>query len=117
MIRVVKAPQPLERSLATSTALSKHYHPMIITPIEVVRALNRAKVRFTLVGAHALGGWTHRPRTTDDVDVVVAARHVKRAVGGLIAAYPQLVAAELPIVVRLRDGENGPTLVDVMKPN
>ena len=89
----------------------------MIPPIDVVRVLNRAKVKFTLVGAHALGSWTRKPRTTDDVDVVVAARHIKRAVTSLTQAFPDLKPLDLPFVVRLCRGESSTVVIDVMKPN
>ncbi len=88
----------------------------MIPPLDVVRVLNKAKIKFTLVGAHALGNWTHRPRTTDDVDVVVAARHVKLAVAALTRAFNDLIPENAPLVVRLRRGKNGPVVVDILKP-
>jgi hypothetical protein len=97
MTRLAPARQPLGGSLATSTELSKYYYPMSVAPIDIIRVLNRAKVRFTLVGAHALGAWTHRPRTTHDVAVVVAARHVKKAVAALVETFPYLVPRDLPV--------------------
>jgi hypothetical protein len=51
------------------------------------------------------------------VDVVVAARHVKRAVTAITVAYPELVPVPLPFVTRLTRGKDGPVVVDVMKPN
>lgn len=104
-------------SLSTSTALSKYYYPAMIPPLDVVRVLNKAKIKFTLVGAHAIGNWTHRPRTTNDVDVVVAARHVKPAVAALLSSFDGLVAEDTPYVVRLKQGEAGQVVIDVMKPN
>ncbi len=89
----------------------------MIPPLDVVRVLNKAKIKFTLVGAHALGNWTRRPRTTEDVDVVVAARHVKLAVTALTTAFPELIPTDTPYVIRLARGEGGPIVVDVMKPN
>jgi len=43
-------------SLFKSSKLSGLYVPHFIQPEEVIRALNAAKVSFTLVGAHGLGG-------------------------------------------------------------
>ena len=50
------------QSLATSSALSEYYVANLITPLEVIRILNTAKVRFMLLGAHGIGGWTQTPR-------------------------------------------------------
>ncbi len=105
------------RSLATSSALSEYYMPDLITPIEVIRVLNAAKVRFMLLGAHGIGGWTGKPRATEDVDVLVAARGHKKAVAALLAAFPHLKADDNEVVTRLRDPETNAVAIDVMKPN
>src|SRR3954452_20009569 len=104
-------------SLFKSSKLSGLYVPNFIQPQDVIRVLNAAKVTFTLVGAHGLGGWTGKPRATEDVDVVVGARHVKKAVTALTAAFPGLGVDDHPAVVRLRDRETGAVAIDVMKPN
>jgi hypothetical protein len=104
-------------SLFKSSKLSGVYVPHFIRPEEVIRVLNAAKVSFTLVGAHGLGGWTGKPRATEDVDVVVVQRHVKKSVAALIAAFPHLDVDDQPAVVRLRDRDTGAVAIDVMKPN
>lgn len=105
------------RSLATSSALSEYYIPNFISPLEVIRVLNAAKVRFMLVGTHALGGWTGKPRTTTDVDLLIGARLHKRAVRVLLAAFPQLRNDEHDDETRLCYTETGQALIDVMKAN
>ena len=55
-------------SLITSTALTVYYMPAAITPIQVIRVLNSARIRFMLVGAHGIGGWTGAPRATRATD-------------------------------------------------
>lgn len=104
-------------SLFKSSSLSEIYVPHIIKPEDVIRVLNAAKISFTLVGAHGLGGWMQKPRATEDVDVVVMIRHVRKAVAALTAAYPNLEAADMPVVVRLKDRASGSVAIDVMKPN
>jgi hypothetical protein len=105
------------QSLATSSALSEYYVPNLITPLEVIRILNAAKVRFMLLGAHGLGGWTGEPRATKDVDVLVAERAHKKAVRALLTAFPHLQEEDNPVVTRLRDPQTGDVVLDVMKPN
>lgn len=104
------------RSLAESTALSSYYMPQAPTPAEVIAVLNRAGIRFMLVGAHALGGWIKAPRATKDVDVLVGIRHVKKAVRTLLEAFPHLIADDQEIVVRLTDPTSGDVVIDVIKP-
>ncbi|MGH7171552.1 MAG: hypothetical protein ACRELF_02370 [Gemmataceae bacterium] len=105
------------QSLATSSALSEYYVPNLIIPLEVIRVLNEAKVRFMLLGAHGVGGWTREPRATKDVDVLVAARGHKKAVRALLTAFPHLQEEDHQVVTRLRDPETAAIVLDVMKPN
>jgi hypothetical protein len=106
-----------QRSLATSTALSKYYVASMIPPLAVVRVLNRASVSFVLVGLHGLAGWMGEPRATQDVDVLVASRHHKKAVNALVGAFPELETVDLEVVTRLRKRGTEAVLIDVMKPN
>ena len=105
------------QSLETSTALSAYYIPNFISPLKVFRVLNAAKVRFMLVGTHALGEWTGKPRTTTDVDILVGQRLYKRAVRILLRAFPQLRVEDHEDETHLRDAETGQILIDVMKTN
>src|SRR5258708_533880 len=89
----------------------------MVPPLEVIRVLNAANVRFMLLGAHGIGGWTRNPRATQDVDVLVAARGHKKAVAALRAAFPFLQAEDHEVVTRLREPETGNVLIDVMKAN
>jgi hypothetical protein len=104
-------------SLETSTALSSYYVPKMITPLEVIDVLNKTTINFVLVGAHGIVGWMNEPRATQDVDVVVATRHHKKAVKVLLTAFVHLEADEHPVVTRLRDRESHDVRIDVMKPN
>jgi hypothetical protein len=104
------------RSLATSTALSVYYLADLITPLQVIIVLNEAGAKFVLMGAHAIGGWMDNPRATQDVDVLVAARSVKKAVRALLAAFPDLEADDQDVVVRLRHADTKVGAIDVMKP-
>jgi hypothetical protein len=56
------------------------------------------------------------PRATQDVDVVVALKQVKKAVRLLVAAFPNLAAEDVEVVVRLRDRRTAQVRIDVMKP-
>ena len=116
-ILVMSVQDPHVMSLATSTTLSRYYVPQAITPLEVIRVLNGAHISFVLVGAHGLGGWMHEPRATEDVDVVVAARHQKKAVRALLEKFEHLVADEREVVIRLRDRGTKQVVIDIMKPN
>jgi hypothetical protein len=105
------------RSLATSSTLSVYYVPEHITPLEVIRVLNAAGIRFMLLGAHGLGGWMQKPRATEDVDILVGVRAHKKAVRTLLAAFPHLEAEDHEVVTRLRDAKTRAVVIDVLKAN
>ena len=47
----------------------------------VLRTLIQKRIPFVLTGAHGIGGWTGRPRSTQGVDILVkAGRNPGRAV-------------------------------------
>src|SRR5262249_28406682 len=106
----------LERHVEKSAILSRQQMPYVIPVADVVRVLNKAKISFVIVGAHGLAGWRKKPRATEDIDVVVPARQVKKAVKVLLAAFPHLESVELPVVVRLRERGTSDVAIDVMKP-
>jgi hypothetical protein len=87
-----------------------------LSPLDVIRVLNRAKISFVLVGAYGLSGWRSQARATEDVEVVVAARQVAKAVRALMKAFPHLQADDAEVVVRLRDKDTEEVAIDVMKP-
>lgn len=58
---------------------------------QILRTLTQKKIPFVLTGAHAIGGWTGRPRDTYDVDILVkGGRNHGRAVNAIKALYPEL---------------------------
>ncbi len=105
------------RCLKDSTTLSKWYLKNMIEPAQVIRVLNANEISFVLVGLHGLSAWMREPRGTKDVDVIVAARQVKKAVRALLDAFPTLEAVDLEVVTRLKEKQSGDVLIDVMKPN
>jgi hypothetical protein len=42
-----------------------------IKPEDVIRLMNKARVKFVLMGAHGIAGWMEHPRSTQDVDILV----------------------------------------------
>lgn len=86
-----------------------------LSPLDVIRVLNREKISFVLVGAYGLAGW-RGARATEDVDIVVAARQVAKAVRVLTKAFPHLQPDDVEVVVRLCDKDSKEVAVDVMKP-
>src|SRR5437763_16313004 len=74
-----------------------------LSPLDVIRILNREKISFVLVGTYGLSGWRTQARATEDVAVVVAARQVAKVVRVLTKAFPHLEPDDAEVVVRLRD--------------
>jgi len=86
-----------------------------MVPQDVVPVLQRANVDYVLLGLYGIIGWMKEPRVTEDVDVLVAKRHLKRALDAVSAAFPDLRSHDTPVVVRFFQ-ENKPVL-DIMKPH
>ena len=105
------------QNLSISTSLSRYYVKNFIPPEKVIDVLNAAGVRFMLAGAHAMGGWTNEPRTTQDVDVLVGSRHVRTAILAITTSFPMLILRDTPVVARFADPKSGLVLIDLMKPN
>lgn len=103
-------------NLEKASQLSRLQMDQTIAVVDVIRILNRAKISFVLVGAYGIAGWMKKPRATEDVDVVVAAKHVKKAVRELVTAFPELDPEDHEVVVRLRWRSTKNVAIDVMKP-
>jgi hypothetical protein len=57
----------------------------------ILQVLNQKKIPFVLTGAYGISGWTGRPRSTYDVDILVkGGRNCARAVKALKELYPDL---------------------------
>jgi hypothetical protein len=87
-----------------------------IAPLDVIRVLNVAKISYVLAGAYGIEGWRKESRATKDVDLVIALRHLKKAVKVLTASFPHLEPVDLPVVIRLLDRETREERIDLMKP-
>ena len=88
----------------------------LLSPLDVIRVLNHERISFVLVGAYGLSGWRSQARATEDIDVVVAARQVAKAVRALSIAFPHLEPEDAAVAVRLRDKESNEVAIDVMNP-
>jgi hypothetical protein len=109
-------------ALHTSSELTVIFRRMyqreaaMVTPEKVIAVLHEARVNFVLMGTHALGGWRSEARATQDVDVLVTKKDVRKAVRVLRAAYPTLEVLDTPVVTRLIDPVSGKPAIDIMKP-
>jgi hypothetical protein len=87
-----------------------------IQPREVIKILNKARIKFTLVGAHGIAGWLVDPRASQDVDVIIHAQH-KKAVQAIRKAFPDLGVMDLEVVTRFVDPATDRPVIDLMKPD
>lgn len=103
--------------LETATFLSRFQVANAIAPSAVSAVLENAGVSFVLVGTYGVGGWIKKPRATQDVDVVMAAKHHKKAIKALLEAFPRLDADDHEVVTCLRNRATHAVAIEVMKPN
>src|SRR5262249_3675232 len=83
---------------------------------EIIQVLNKAGIKFVLMGTHAMSGWRDEPRATQDVDVLVQKRFHRKAVTALGQTYPDLTVQDLPAVTRFLDPATGKSVIDLMRP-
>lgn len=84
---------------------------------EVIRLLNEGKVRFVLMGTHAIVGWRSESRATNDVDLLIAKRDHAKAVRIISRAYPRLKLVDVPeVVTRFVEPTIKDAVIDLMKP-
>ncbi len=100
--------RPLPHAVAVREAayLSEEYRRRfraeantMVTLDDVLRVLRANKIPFVLTGAHGISGWTGRPRSTHDIDILVrSGRNHARAVKALREFYPDLEVRRFPIL-------------------
>jgi hypothetical protein len=124
--RVHAIPESIVRShlqaLEISTWLTEYFRqehePMAteVAPRRVIEVLNEAGVKPVLMGTHGLVAWRSESRATQDVDVLVRKKDIRKAIRALQGAYPQLTITDFPVVTRFTDPETQKVVLDVMKP-
>lgn len=99
-----------EYGIRTATRLIRNYRElhrkqaMDITPQQVIDVLVNAGVKkWVLMGLHGYVGYLADPRTTQDVDVLIAPSERKKAVKAISAAWPTLLVKHYDVVIRFRD--------------
>ncbi len=85
---------------------------------KIVRALNEKRIPFVLTGAHAIGGYTGRPRATKDVDILVkSGRNHARAVKAIRELYPALEVRKFGGVTAFFVPGETDAVIDVIYPH
>jgi hypothetical protein len=116
-----RAPNHLQ-ALQVSSLLTARWYRMgrpeatMYEPETIIRLLNKAKVKFVLMGTHGLVGWRSEPRATHDVGVLTAWKDYAKAVRALHKAFPELEMIDTGVMTRFKDEITGNIVIDVMKP-
>jgi hypothetical protein len=84
----------------------------------ILKTLTQKRIPFVLTGAHAIGGWTGKPRSTQDVDILVkAGRNYARAVNAVKALYAQLEVRQFTGVTAFFVPGEKTSVIDVTYPH
>ncbi len=89
---------------------------MIASPEKVIETLKRANVRFVVMGTHGVGFWRTQARATEDVDVLVSKRDLKKAVRALHEEFPTLDIVDGVVGTRFIDPISKIVAIVVIKP-
>lgn len=110
-----------ENLLEKSHQLSRQAVDDAVSPRDVVLQLTSVGANYVLIGGHMLSFYTGNPRATVDVDVIVSATHVKKAVEAVSRAYPVLDTEDLIYNVRFKSRAKGkstePERIDIVRSN
>jgi hypothetical protein len=88
-----------------------------LTPQEIIPVLNRAGVKFVLMGTHGIEGWMSEPRATEDVDFLIQKRYHRKAIRAIQEAFPQLEIHDQKVVTRFVDPVAKRIVLDLMRPH
>ena len=88
-----------------------------VSPENVIDVLHRAGINPVLMGTHGINGYRDEARATQDVDVLVTKREVRKAIRVLEEAFPYLEIVENSAVARFVDPVSQKVVLDVMKPS
>src|SRR5436305_12575494 len=110
--------QALHISSRVTGWFRKEQQPQVlrVTPERVLSTLRRAGINCVLMGTHALNSYRTQARATQDVDVLVTKKDVRKAVRVLEEKFPYLEPINLEPVVRFLDSVSQEVVIDVMKP-
>ncbi len=111
--------QALHISSEVTGWFRKEREPQVlhVTPERVLATLRRAGVNCVLMGTHAVNTYRDEARATQDVDVLVTKKDIRKAVRALEEKFPYLEVIELSSVTRFLNSVSQKVVIDVMKPN
>ncbi len=92
-------------------------HVLDVTPERVIAVLHGVGIKPVLMGTHGINVYRDEARATQDVDVLVTKKNVRRAIRALEAAFPYLEILENSAVARFLDPVTQKVVLDVIKPS
>lgn len=92
-------------------------HVLKVTPEGVIATLSKGGINCVLMGIHGINTYRDEARATQDVDVLVTKKDVRKAVRLLEEAFPYLEVIENSVVARFLDAVTQKVVIDVMKPS
>ena len=87
-----------------------------LTPQEIIPVLNRAGVKFVLLGTHGIEGWMSEPRATENVNFLIQKRYHRKAIRAIQEAFPHLEMHDQKKVTRFVDRVAKRVVLDLMRP-
>ena len=110
--------QALQISSKLTRWFRKHREPNVldVTPENVIATLHAAGINCVLMGTYAINVYRNEPRATQDVDVLVTKRDVRKAVRLLEEVFPYLEVKDTSVVARFINPVTQKVVLDVMKP-
>jgi hypothetical protein len=125
-MKATRRNMPHDDAVQESFFLQKQYRSqwrshMPSSPVdlnEILKTLIQKRIPFVLTGAYGIGGWTGRPRSTQDVDVLVKpGRNYSRAVKAVRELYPQLEVRSFPGLTAFFVQGEKESVIDVVYPH
>jgi hypothetical protein len=111
------------QALHTSSELTRWFrrarepHVEKVTVEAIIAALNRVGINPVLMGTHALVVYRSESRATQDVDLLVTKKDVRKAVRTLERKYPYLEVNDGSAVTRMLDPVTQKVVIDILKPS
>jgi hypothetical protein len=119
--RAVNYPGKAVRECADLSDLFRRRHRVAGVVIDfdmIIGTLLKKKIPFVLTGAHGISTWTGRPRSTQDVDILVKpGRNYARELRAVQGLYPRLETRLLPGVAALFVPGEKESVIDVIYPH
>jgi hypothetical protein len=94
-----------------------HMTRVNVSLMRILKTLRSKSIPFVLTGAHGIAGWMGRPRSTQDVDILVkAGRNYARAVNAVRHLYPRLEVRRFSHVTAFFQPGETQSVIDISCP-